>query len=305
MPIPFSTTFGTLPVDPGQSFTISVTFTNTGNIVWDFLAGASIWDSSNNEVVDDWSGTIRVQPGQQGNYSWAHSLNTPGEYTLQFGVWKDQSTLLKASPSPKQNLIRVRAPVVTKIIGLSGDMNFGSVQVNTTLTRTLTITNTGNSNLNVTSINYPAGFTGNWGNGSISANGGSQAITVTFAPTAATTYSGTITVNSDKTGGTNTIACSGTGTAPAPVVTAPNPPVLSLAGVGNGYVDLSWTTPSNGGSAITGYKIYRGTASGAESYLNSTTPDWTTFHNPTVVNGTTYYYKVTAVNAVGESLLLG
>ena len=100
-----------IEVDPGQSFTIGVTFTNTGNIAWDFLAGASIWDSGNNEVVDDWSGTIRVQPGQQGNYSWTHSLNTPGEYTLQFGVWKDQSTLLTASPSPKQNLIKVKQPV--------------------------------------------------------------------------------------------------------------------------------------------------------------------------------------------------
>lgn len=98
----------------------------------------------------------------------------------------------------------------TRIIGLNGDMNFPGVQVNTTLTRTLTITNTGNSNLNVSSISYPSGFSGNWNNGSISANGGSKAVTVTFAPTSATTYGGTITVNSDKTDGTNTITCSGT-----------------------------------------------------------------------------------------------
>ena len=97
-------------VDPGQSFTISVTFTNTGNTAWDFLAGASIWDSNGNEVVDDWSGAIRVQPGQQGSYSWTHTLSTPGEYTLQFGVWKDQSTLLNAKPSPPQNLIKVKQP---------------------------------------------------------------------------------------------------------------------------------------------------------------------------------------------------
>jgi len=36
-------------------------------------------------------------------------------------------------------------------------------------------------------------------------------VTVTFAPVAVTSYGGTVTVNSDKTGGTNTIAASGTG----------------------------------------------------------------------------------------------
>ena len=40
-------------------------------------------------------------------------------------------------------------------------------------------------------------------------------ITITFKPTAATTYSGTVTVSSNATSGTGTIACSGTGMAPS------------------------------------------------------------------------------------------
>jgi hypothetical protein len=42
--------------------------------------------------------------------------------------------------------------------------------------------------------------------------GGSQNVTVTFAPTAVTSYSGTVTVSSDATSGANTISASGTGT---------------------------------------------------------------------------------------------
>jgi hypothetical protein len=106
------------------------------------------------------------------------------------------------------------ATTVTRIVGLSGDLSFGNVQVGSSAARTLTISNSGNSALNVISIGYPAGFSGSW-SGSVAA-GGSQSVTVTFAPAAATAYSGNVTVNSDKTGGSNTIACSGTGTT-APV----------------------------------------------------------------------------------------
>ena len=59
----------------------------------------------------------------------------------------------------------------------------------------------------------------------------------------------------------------------------------------------SWSAPaSNGGSAITGYKVYRGTAAAARrcsrrSATSRATP------TPALANGTTYYYKVAAVNA--------
>ena len=81
------------------------------------------------------------------------------------------------------------------------------------------------------------------------------------------------------------------------VPTAPNG--LTASGA-NSVVNLSWSAPtSNGGSAITGYKIYRGTASGSESLLTSVGTA-TSYGDSAVVSGTTYYYKVTAVNGVGE-----
>ena len=58
--------------------------------------------------------------------------------------------------------------------------------------------------------------------------------------------------------------------------------------------------PSNGGSAITGYRVYRGTSAGGETLL-TTLGNVTSFSDSGVSNGTTYYYEVAAVNAVGES----
>jgi hypothetical protein len=56
---------------------------------------------------------------------------------------------------------------------------------------------------------YPASFSGDW-SGPIPA-GSSQPVTVTFAPTAATSYGGTVTVNADQTSGVNAQTVSGTG----------------------------------------------------------------------------------------------
>ena len=50
----------------------------------------------------------------------------------------------------------------------------------------------------------------------------------------------------------------------------PGAPTLNSATAGNAIVALAWTAPtSNGGSAITGYKVYRGTASGGETLLTT------------------------------------
>ena len=98
---------------------------------------------------------------------------------------------------------------ITRIIRLEGDLNFGDVQVGQSSQKILTIHNDGDSTLNVSSISYPTGFSGPW-SGPISA-GGHHDVTVTFAPTQVKYYSGTLTVNSDKTEGINTKWVEGNG----------------------------------------------------------------------------------------------
>src|SRR5262249_55790750 len=85
--------------------------------------------------------------------------------------------------------------------------------------------------------------------------------------------------------------------------TAPGAPNLTGAAPGTNSVSLAWSAPSsNGGSAITNYKVYRSTSSGTETLL-TTLGNVTSFTDSGLSNGTTYFYKVSAVNAVGESPL--
>ncbi|MBI4162622.1 MAG: fibronectin type III domain-containing protein, partial [Candidatus Aenigmarchaeota archaeon] len=79
----------------------------------------------------------------------------------------------------------------------------------------------------------------------------------------------------------------------------PGAPQSLGASAGDSYIDLYWSAPSSdGGSAILYYNLYRGTYSGGESYY--TNIYGTSFRNTIVTNGITYYYKVTAVNSVGQ-----
>jgi len=92
------------------------------------------------------------------------------------------------------------------------------------------------------------------------------------------------------------------GAAAASVTPAvPGAPTGLTANAGNTEVSLSWIAPtSDGGSPVISYKVYIATVPGAP---RSATIDTTTATAGTVtglVNGTTYYFMVTAVNAAGK-----
>lgn len=109
-------------------------------------------------------------------------------------------------------------PATTRIINVSGNLAFGEVPVGGQRELSYTITNSGNAPLNVTGTTVTGGLsthtTASWTNGQIAA-GGSQTVTVRFQPTTAGSYSGTVAVNGDQTSGSNTVAISGTASAPA------------------------------------------------------------------------------------------
>lgn len=67
-------------------------------------------------------------------------------------------------------------------------------------------------------------------------------------------------------------------------------------------VHLSWTAPAvdSTHSAATGYKVFRGTVSGGP-YTKIADVTTVTYDDPTVLEGNTYFYVVSAVNSAGES----
>ena len=116
-----------------------------------------------------------------------------------------------ASPSPSSTA----ASTATRVVSLSGNLAFGTVEVGKTSELTLTIGNSGTGTLSVTGITCPGGYTPGWTSGTI-APGASQQVTIRFAPLAAKSYDGTLTVHGDHTAGTNTAPLSGSGAERAP-----------------------------------------------------------------------------------------
>ena len=88
----------------------------------------------------------------------------------------------------------------------------------------------------------------------------------------------------------------GGGNAAAP---AQRPGAPNLSATADTAVHLAWSAPSDGGAAITAYNLYRGTVAGATTLYKSL-GNVTSYDDATVTGGTRYYYRVAAVNSVGE-----
>ena len=81
----------------------------------------------------------------------------------------------------------------------------------------------------------------------------------------------------------------------SPTLGVPAAPTGLAAIPGSAQVALSW----NSSAFAASYNVKRSTTSGAETFLTNVTA--TSFIDVAVVNGTTYYYKVSATNAAGQS----
>ncbi|MCX7009079.1 MAG: choice-of-anchor D domain-containing protein [Kiritimatiellaeota bacterium] len=190
-------------VSTGTTATATLTITNSGNAT---LTISSITYPSG--FSGAWSGTIAAGASRSVVVSFKPTAIKSYSGTVTVNSDKTSGTATMAASGTG-----VAAATLSKIIGLSGNLAFGNVVTGATATATLTITNSGNATLTVSSITYPSGFSGAW-SGTIAA-GASRSVVVTFAPTAVSNYSGTMTVNSDKTSGTGTLAASGAGIAAA------------------------------------------------------------------------------------------
>ena len=128
------------------------------------------------------------------------------------------------------------ANATTRIIGVSGDLAFGSVNLGSTAERTFTISNGGNTLLTFTGIlgaggTSTAGYTVTPMSGTVAA-GATQAVTVRFCPARAQSYATALTVIGDQTGGEAVINVSGTGTG------TNDTPLFTKSGTGNMAFDM-------------------------------------------------------------------
>jgi hypothetical protein len=84
---------------------------------------------------------------------------------------------------------------------------------------------------------------------------------------------------------------------------APSIPQNLTAFAGTSYIIITWETPaSDGGYQIKNYSIYRGIISGEEEFYIQI-GDELSFNDTDTENDVTYYYKILAVNEIGDSSL--
>ena len=88
-------------------------------------------------------------------------------------------------------------------------------------------------------------------------------------------------------------------------LTVPGAPTGLTATPGNSRVTLSWAAPPSGGAAISDYLIFDGTRRGGENRtpVNGSLVTATSYTVTGLTNGTTYYFRVIAVNAAGKGPL--
>ncbi|MCW2936067.1 MAG: hypothetical protein JWM19_7029, partial [Actinomycetia bacterium] len=137
--------------------------------------------------------------------------------------------------------------------------------------------------------------------GGATATGTGSPITVTGL-TDGTSY--TFTVTATNAVGTGPASAASNAVTPVTPATVPGAPTSVTVTAGNAKVTLAWKAPaSNGGSAITGYWVYAGTASGQESAIpvNKTAITGTSYAVTGLTDGTTYYFTVKAKNGPGYS----
>jgi len=145
---------------------------------------------------------------------------------------------------------------------------------------------------------------------SLSAESVPESVSVSFSPTGCNpTCSATMSITtSGATSGVYGIDVIGTGvgggadtaTYTLTVCALPGAPRNLTVTGGIAQVVLNWEAPSSdSGCAITNYRIYRSTAPNPTTLLR-TVGNVLTYTDSSVTGGTTYYYRVTAVNAEGE-----
>ena len=89
--------------------------------------------------------------------------------------------------------------------------------------------------------------------------------------------------------------------APPPPTVSSKPKGLSATAVSESQIDLDWSAPSSdGGASISGYEIERKIGAGSWSTLITTGTE-TSHSDSGLSSGTTYTYRVSAINSVGTS----
>ena len=214
-----------------------------------------------------------------------HTYTAAGTYTATLTVTDTSSPAKTATSTVTTTVSAVGNPLAATA---SGNPTSGQVPLTTNFSAT------------ASGGTPPYKYSWNFGDGSAASTVQNPGHTYN----AAGTYTATLTVT-DSSSPAKTATATVSVTASPIAGTPPDAPTGLTATAGNGQVSPHWTAPANnGGVAITSYKVYRGTTSGSETLLTSGGCSGLavvlTCTDTGLTNGQAYYYKVSAVNSIGE-----
>jgi hypothetical protein len=159
-------------------------------------------------------------------------------------------------------------------------LNFGSVNVGTVTQKALTINATGGSVTISSATSTNAEFTLSGFSFPLTLTAGQSVdLDVIFSPSQTGNASGTLVLASNASSALGIEPVTGTGS------------------TAQYSVSLSWSPSS---SSVAGYNVYRGSAVGAYSRINTALDANVAYTDNTVVSGSTYYYAATSVNSSGQ-----
>jgi len=238
---PPSLNFGS--VNTGSTSTQTVTLTNSGNA-----------DASISQVAV--AGTGFSVSGMTTPYTLAAGASVALNLSFTPTAATAYSGTLTVTSNSSNSVVSVglsgtgTQPPQGQLTSTPASVSFGSVYAGSTATRSLILSNTGNASLSITQLSVSGGAfslsgttTPYW-----LAPGAVLTVTVTFSPTAVTTYSGALTVISDAVNSPLTVSLSGTGAQVPQAQISANPASMNFAAVpagGNKVQSLSLTNTGN------------------------------------------------------------
>ncbi len=292
------------PVNQGSSTTVTATVTDTANTLTNGIVQILVADPGGNTVATQNFTGQSFTSGQARQYSLSFTPTASGTFTARVGVFSATWQNWSWNNSAASIVVNSSLSFTSSATATPAIVNRGA-----STAIAFTVTDSGSASLSNSNIEMQ-----------VFNSSGSAVVTQVWSGQNFTggqshQYSYTWNVPSSQATGTYTVMIGvfnsswstnyywnshGASIAVTSGANVPAAPTGLTATAGTRRVKLTWTAVSG----ATSYKVYRGTASGAES----STPiasgvTSATFTNTGLTSGTTYYYKVAAVNSVGTGPL--
>jgi hypothetical protein len=208
-------------------------------------------------------------------------------FPLAFSLFLASTGCAGGSLSSPPTSTAPSSPTPGQLAANPSNITFGDVTLNTAATRTVQLSNPGGASITISSASIGGpGFQGTGLSVPMTLSPGQTArFSVSFDPSSPGPATGSVQITGANGISPLTIALTGTGVDSAP---------------GSHVVDLNWRPSA---SSVLGYNVYRSSQSGGPyTQTNPALVAGTSFTDPSVTAGQTYFYVVTAVASGGESV---